>query len=108
MKRFYLAAAIVGAIVPYIFFAQQFAATGMDPYAFLSAMFANGASGGFTADLLITSVVLWVVMYTRYREGKGPSPALFIVLNLTIGVSCALPAYLYVNEERKRAQEKTV
>ena len=105
MKRFYLVAAIVGAIVPYIFFAQQFAVSGLDPYAFLAAMFANGAAGGFTADLLITSVVFWVVMIVRHREGKGPSPALFIVLNLTIGVSCALPSYLYANEERRTIEQ---
>ena len=28
---------------------------------------------------------------------EGPAPWLFVVLNLTIGLSCALPAYLYAS-----------
>ena len=35
----------------------------------------------------------------RSRE-KGPAPALFIVLNLLIGLSCAFPAYLYAREHK--------
>lgn len=93
MKAFYLVAAIAGAVVPYLFFIDFFAANGVDLPAFISALFANGAAGGFTADLLISSVVFWVWMFRR----DGPSPLLFIVLNLTIGLSCALPAYLFAD-----------
>lgn len=93
MKNVYLVLAIVGAVVPYFFFLQFFAESGINLSAFISALFANGAAGGFTADLLITSGVFWIYMFSR-RE--GPAPWLFIVLNLTIGLSCALPGYLYV------------
>ena len=93
MKNVYLVLAIVGAVVPYLFFFGFFADHGLDLPTFVGALFANGAAGGFTADLLITSAVFWLYMFTR--EG-GPSPWLFIVLNLSIGLSCALPAYLYV------------
>ncbi len=37
-----------------------------------------------TADLLITSGVFWVYMFSR---SEGPAPWLFIVLNLTIGLT---------------------
>lgn len=93
MKNLYLALAIVGAVVPYLFFVGFFLEFGLDLPVFIGALFANGAAGGFTADLLITSAVFWIYLFTR--EG-GPSPWGFIVLNLTIGLSCALPAYLYV------------
>jgi hypothetical protein len=92
MKNVYLILAIVGAVVPYLFFVQFFAEAGVDLPLFIGALFTNGAAGGFTADLLITSLVFWVYLFSRK---EGPAPWLFIALNLTIGLSCALPAYLY-------------
>jgi hypothetical protein len=94
MKNLYLTLAVIGAVVPYLFFFQFFGQVGIDLPAFIGALFVNGAAGGFTADLLITSFVFWVYMFNR-RE--GPAPWLFVVLNLTIGLSCALPAYLYAS-----------
>ena len=37
MKNFYLVAAVIGAIVPYVFFLQWFAAYGPDAAGFLQA-----------------------------------------------------------------------
>ena len=103
MKNVYLLLAVLGAVVPYLFFFEFFAESGIDLALFVAALFANGAAGGFTADLLITSSVFWVYMFTR-RE--GPAPWLFVLLNLTIGLSCALPAYLYA--VTRRAEQKPV
>jgi hypothetical protein len=100
MKRVYLILAIVGAIVPYVFFIQFFSAEGINLGGFISALFANGAVGGFTADLLITSFIFWLWMYWQRQNANGPNPALFIALNLLIGLSCALPAYLYAQSEQ--------
>ena len=93
MKNLYLVLAIIGTVVPYYFFSGFIADNGVDLYAFLEAAFANGAAGGLTADLLLSSFIFWLFMFVRRPE--GPNPAVFIVLNLTIGLSCALPAYLY-------------
>lgn len=95
MKNFYLLAAVVGAIVPGVFFAQFIQLNGLDLPAFVSALFVNGAAGGFSSDLLISSVVFWAFMFQRARANAGPPPWLFVALNLGIGLSCALPAYLY-------------
>ncbi len=96
IKTIYLVLAIVGAVVPYIFFIQHFGAAGFGVTDFISALFVNSAASGFTSDLVITSLVFWIAMYQRRSQGKGPNPAFFILLNLAIGLSCALPAYLYV------------
>jgi len=97
MKNIYLAGAIIGAIVPYLFFFQFINTFGLDIPAFLAGLFANGAAGGFSADLLITSFIFWIYMFAQ-RKTNGPAPWVFIVLNLVIGLSCALPAYLYARE----------
>ncbi len=99
-RKLYLGLAFAGAIVPYIYFVQHFSDVGLGLGDFLSAIFANPAAGGFTADLLISSFVFWIAMFHRRSLGKGPKPWLFIALNLTIGLSCALPAYLATNESR--------
>ena len=97
MKNFYLLAAITGAVVPLFFFTQFFSAQAETD--FITSLFVNGATAGFTADLLISSFVFWVYMW---RQGMdAPKPWLFIILNLAIGLSCALPAYLYVVAKRK-------
>ncbi len=92
MKNLYLALAILGAIVPYFFFLQYFAEVGFDAMALVAAAFSNNSAAGFSADLFFSSFVFWLYMFKRE---VGPTPWLFIVLNLTIGLSCALPAYLY-------------
>lgn len=98
-KNIYLILAIGGAVVPYIFFIQHFADIGFGLSDFLNALFVNGAAGGFTADLLISSLAFWIFMIHRRGRGEGPAPLWFIVINMTIGLSCALPAYLYASEE---------
>ena len=97
MKNVYLTAAIVGAIVPYVFFLDFFINEGVDVVGFMTALFVNGAAGGFTADLLITSGVFWLYMIAN----KTPQVWLYILINLTIGLSCALPLYLYRRELNK-------
>jgi len=96
LKKVYLLMAIVGAIVPYLFFGSFFMAEGFNVLLFAQGVFANGAAGGFTADLFISSFVFWAFMFSRQQS--GPKPWAFIVVNLTIGLSCALPAYLWANE----------
>ena len=100
MKTLYLVLALVGAVVPYIFFMQHFSSEGIGLVGFVRALFANPAASGFTADLLITSSIFWVFMFQQRKRGKGPSPVIFILLNLLIGLSCAFPAYLYARERQ--------
>jgi hypothetical protein len=98
MKTVYLFLAIVGAIVPYLFFFQFAQAEGLNIPSFVAALFVNDAASGFTADLLITSFIFWLFMFHQLTKSQNPQPYLFIVLNLFIGLSCALPAYLYARE----------
>jgi hypothetical protein len=64
----------------------------------VSALFVNPAAGGFTVDLLFTSMVFWIFMFHQRNRKKGPRPLPFILLNSFIGLSCAFPAYLYARE----------
>lgn len=104
MKNVYLVLAVIGAVVPYVFFFNFIGTAGFDLTAFVGALFVNGAAGGFSADLLITSAVFWIYMFNR---AEGPGPWLYVVLNLSIGLSCAVPAYLYTVARRAEAAQKS-
>ena len=101
MRTLYLILAVIGAVIPMYFFSQFFfggeeAAGALE---FLPALFVNGAAGGFAADLFIASFVFWVWMWSR--RDHGPNMAIFVVINLLVGLSCALPAYLYVSTKQQ-------
>ncbi len=68
MKKLYLLLAIIGAIVPYFFFFQFIQSEGLSIPAFISALFVNGAGGGFSADLLLTSFVFWLLMFQQVKR----------------------------------------
>lgn len=96
-SSFYLVLAIVGAVVPWLFFAEFFAAEGVAGD-FVGALFANGAAGGFSADLLISSLVFWVFLFPEARRVGVSRPWLFVAINLLVGLSCALPLFLWRRE----------
>ena len=60
----------------------------------VQALFVNGAAGGLTSDILISSAVFWIFVF----RSNTRRPGLYVVLNLAIGLSCALPAFLYARE----------
>mgnify|MGYP000417932570 CR=1 FL=1 len=98
MKNLYLILAIIGAILPYLFFFQFIQIEGFNIPLFIESLFVNGAAAGFSVDILVSSVVFWIYMFSQMKSLDAPNPYWFIVLNLTIGLSCALPAYLYIRE----------
>lgn len=84
--------AILGAVVPWIFFGRFIVVEGAA--GFIPALFVNGAAGGFTTDLLIPSLVFWIFAFTETKRGALRRPWIYVVINLAIGLSCALPLAL--------------
>jgi hypothetical protein len=101
----YLALAVIGAVAPYVFFLQFFAAEGLAGD-FIGALFVNGASGGFATDLLLTSLVFWIYLFHEARRVGVARPWIFVLINLLIGLSCALPLFLWARERRALARAK--
>lgn len=100
MKYVYLGLSILGTLVPYVFFAPFFAEHGLNLGHFIQSLFVNGPAAGFTADILISSAVFWLMMF---RSDSLPLPLklVCVALNLTIGLSAALPFYLYLLETKR-------
>ncbi len=96
MKIVYLTATIIGAVLPYAFFIEHISTSGLFLDVFFAQGFANPVAAGFTTDLLISSAVFWIYMFTAGKN--APRPWAFVAINLLIGLSCALPAYLFWRE----------
>ena len=92
MKNVYLGWAIAGTVIPVMSFLGFFHEETPSLMGFIPSIFVNGWAAGFALDLFISSFVFWTYMFTAK---DGPAPWLFIVLNLCVGLSLALPLYLY-------------
>lgn len=95
MATFYLIAAVAGTVLPYVFFVDYFQTHGIGLASFVAGLFANGAAGGFSADLLVSSFVFWGFLWQDHARAGVRHPGLYVLLNLAIGLSCALPLYLF-------------
>jgi hypothetical protein len=92
-----LALAALGAALPYVFFFRFFQAHGLGGD-FVGALFANGAAGGFATDVLVSSLVFWIFLLGESRRLGIRHAWVFVVLNLAVGLSCALPLFLWARE----------
>ena len=77
--------------------------SGAPPDAFLRQLFGTAPAGGFTADLVIASIVFWIWSFAEARRLAMPRWWVYPVLNLAVGLSCAFPLFLYVREKRADA-----
>jgi hypothetical protein len=89
MKPVYITLAIVGFLLPL----SQL--PGLHPTTFFPQAFANPVASMFTFDLLISSVAFWVLLFTQQRVRHR---WLYVVLNLLVGLSFALPMFLLARE----------
>ena len=97
-RMFFLIMAVIGTVIPWLFFAGFFTQYGPDVPLFLQSLFVNGAAGGFSADVLISILVLWVWCWHDATKNKVAYWWLIFPASFFVGLSLALPLYLYLRE----------
>lgn len=96
MKRIYAALAVIGTIVPWIYFGTYFADSGRQTFG--DALFGSPLMVGFVADLSI-SIVAWLIWSFRDARTNGIRNWWLVpAASLTVGLSLSLPLYLYLRE----------
>jgi hypothetical protein len=96
----YLALFVVGTIVPYLSFVPWVMDHGFDISRMIEELFANRISAFFALDVIIATVVFWVfVAFEAPRLGLRHAWAP-VAASLTIGLSSALPLFLFMRERR--------
>ena len=99
-KRLYLALCVLGTVLPYSQFLPFIRENGLDLRLFVTQLFANRISGFFAMDVIVSSLVLWVLVYIEGRRSAMRHLWVPIAANLTVGVSLGLPLFLYMREAR--------
>lgn len=97
-KTIYLALCFVGLLLPYWQFVPWVLQHGMNLSLFLRELFANRIAAFFGMDVVASAVVLIVFMRiesARLTIRRRWLPALAVLL---VGVSLALPTFLYMRE----------
>lgn len=95
-RRLYLVGAVLGTVLPYAFFLPFVVEHGLDVPLMLRQLFANRISAFFGVDVVVSSLVLWVFVFVEGRRLGMRQLWVYIVCNLTVGVSLALPLFLYM------------
>jgi Terpene cyclase DEP1 len=100
LQYLYLTLCVVGAALPLSQFFPFLAQHGLNARLFIEQLFANHISGFFGLDVIVSSVVLCAFVLSEGRRRQMKNLWIYIACNLAVGVSLALPLFLYMRERR--------
>lgn len=103
-KNIYLILSVAGLVVPYYFLIKFLGAYGFNIPLLISQLFANDISTFFAIDLLISIFVFWVWMVAESSRLQMKNQWLYFLASLTVGLSFALPLFLYFREQKLENQ----
>lgn len=100
MKPLYLLLAIAGSAAPWVWLLQDPTAL-LSPALFLQQAFANNIAAGLTSDLLISAIAFFCYVWIELKRLNVARLSIIVYVGLTfgIGLSCALPFFLYRREQ---------
>ena len=99
-KATYLIFALLGLFVPYYFLFDFLKANGLDLALLIDQLFVNNISTFFAVDLIISIVVFWIWMSAEASKLQMKNAWLYVLASLTVGLSFALPLFLYFRERQ--------
>jgi len=94
LRAFYVAAGILGTVIPWLFFARFFIHNGLNLPLVVQSLFVNGVAGGFSADVLISIIVFLVWSFSDAKKHNIQNWWLVLPACFMVGLSLALPLYL--------------
>lgn len=94
----YLILCFAGTILPCSQLIPFLSQHGLDMPLIVQQLFANNISGFFGLDVVISSMVLWVFIYSEGTRLKMRHLWVYIVCNLLVGVSLGLPLFLMMRQ----------
>ena len=103
MQWLYLAVAILGAALPLSQLVPFLATNGFDVPLLFRQLFATHGAAFFGLDVVVSSVALWLFVFSEGRRLRMKNLWLYVACNLAVGVSLALPLFLFFRERRLAA-----
>ena len=99
-KNIYLVLAMIGFVAPYYFFLQLPVENGFDIPALMQPLFANNFMKGVATDLTVSVIVFWFCVFMEANKLQMKNPWLYLLATILVGLSFALPLFLYFRERR--------
>jgi hypothetical protein len=103
MQWLYLAAAILGTILPLSQVLPFLTTYGLDMPLFFRQLFENHVSAFFGMDVIVSSLVLWLFVFSEGPRRGMKNLWLYVLCNLAVGVSLALPLFLFFRERNLKS-----
>ena len=100
IKVAYLILCILGTVLPYSQFVPFLLEQGLNINAFFGQLFANQISSFFGMDLIVSSLVFWVFVFSEGSRLKMNNLWVYIASNLLVGVSLGLPLFLLMRQRK--------
>jgi hypothetical protein len=99
-RTIYLVLCVAGVVLPYSQLIPFLREHGLDLRLFFDQLFSNRIGGFFGWDVIVSSVVLWALVFIEGRRAGVKHLWAPLAANLAVGVSLGLPLFLYLRERR--------
>lgn len=99
-KNIFLLLAILGFLVPYYFITRFLIDHNFDAGLLFQQMFADSGTTAFAVDLLISVLAFWALVLIESSRLGMRNAWLYMLASLMVGLSFALPLFLYFRERR--------
>ena len=103
MQWIYLITAILGAVLPLSQLLPFLTTHGFDIPLLFRDLFQNHVSAFFGLDVIVSSLVLWAFVFSEGSRRGMKNLWVYILCNLAVGVSLALPLFLFFRERKLQA-----
>ncbi|MGF1541251.1 MAG: DUF2834 domain-containing protein [Pleurocapsa sp.] len=104
MQLIYFCLSLLGLVIPYSKFIAFIADNGLNLALFWQQLFINQISSFFALDLLISVVAFWIFVVTEGTRLQMKFLWIYLVLDLIIGLSFALPLFLGMRSRHLKTQ----
>ena len=107
MKRtMYIILCVLGAAIPIAAFTPFALENGLDMGLFVREMFGTQVASFLSADLILSSLALWALIYFELRKRTIRYWWLAIIANVGVGLSLGLPLFLLLREISKEPEKR--
>ncbi len=100
LRLIYLVLAVLGAILPSIFFGQWLATHGLAVFSELSNWSASGLLTALSWDIAITVVTFFIFVFYEALARKDYMPLVVVPVTLVVGLACGFPLYLFLRSRQ--------
>jgi hypothetical protein len=98
LRHLYLILCVIGVLLPYSQFVPWSLQHGLDLSLFFHQLFANRIGAFFGFDVIVSSFVLWVFVFSEGGRIGMRHLWLPVLASLIVGVSLGLPLFLYMRQ----------